>query len=406
MADLKRLNRMAGSQLVLLGVFLCFQAPVFAQQAPAPPGTAEQAAPSPSPSDPVLVPRPPSKPKPLSAVTPEGRIHLDVLVTDAAGKPVLGLGPSDFKLLDDNQSRRILSFRSFDGVSVKPDPPVEVILLFDSVNLPFQQVAFVRSEMERFLRQNEGHLAQPVSIFLLSESGLRVQPRPSFDGKAEVTVLDQIKGSLRTVYPLTGADADLRHVQVSLRQMATIAENEARMPGRKLLIWIGPGWPMLEGNNFSFSDKDQRRYFDSIVELSTRLREARMAVYSVAPINVDSSADTRFLYQDFLKGVTSAKKADIGNLALKVLVNQSGGRSLGPDNDLVAQINTCIAGSSAFYTVSFNPPAAEHVDEYHELKVEVALPGVTARTSAGYYNQPPPPTIASGQVVQAPNEER
>jgi VWFA-related protein len=412
-AGFKKVKRMTRSRLVLLGLFLCFQVSVFAQQASAPPGTAEQTARSPSQSDPVLVLRPsPRSSKPLGAVTPEGRIHLDVLVSDAAGKPVLGLEPSDFKLLDDNQPRRILSFRSFDGINVKPDPPIEVILLFDFVNIPFQEVAFVRSEAERFLRQNAGRLAQPVFIFLLSESGLRVQPRPSLDGNAEVTVLDQIKGSLKTVYPVAGAEADLRHVQVSLKQIAAVAENEALKPGRKLLLWVGPGWPvlesnnfsfsdpMLESNNFSFSDKDQRRYFDAIVELSTRLREARMAVYSVAPSNVDSNGVGRFLYQDFLKGVTSAKKADIGNLALKVLVNQSGGRSLGPDNDLVAQINACIAESNAFYTISFNPPAAEHADEYHQLKVEVAQPGVTVRTTAGYYNQPPLPTVAPSQAVQ------
>jgi VWFA-related protein len=391
---------MARPRLALLGLFIFSQVSVFAQQPSAPPGTAGQTAPSPSRSDPVLVLRPPPKSKALGAVTLEGSIRLDVLVSDAAGKPVFGLEPSDFKLLDDNRPRRILSFRSFDGVNVKPDPPVEVILLFDSVNLPFQQVSFVRSEVARFLRQNGGHLAQPVSIFLLSEAGLRVQPRSSLDGNAEVTVLDQIKGSLRTVYPLTGADADLRHVQISLKQMATIAENEALKPGRKLLIWVGPGWPMLEGSNFSFSDKDQRRYFDATVELSTRLREARMAVYSVAPINVDSTAVTRFQYLNYLKGVTSAKKADIGNLALKVLVDHSGGRSLGPGNDLVVQINSCIAESNAFYTISFNPPAAEHADEYHELKVEVAQPGATVRTTAGYYNQPPLPTVAAGQAVQ------
>jgi len=34
----------------------------------------------------------------------------------------------------------------------------------------------------------------------------------------------------------------------------------------------------------TYSEKDQRRYFDGIVELSTRLREARAALYSVSPM--------------------------------------------------------------------------------------------------------------------------
>jgi VWFA-related protein len=158
---------------------------------------------------------------------------------------------------------------------------------------------------------------------------------------------------------------------------------------------------MLESKNFTFSDKDEKRYFDAIVELSTRIREARMVVSSVALSDSAQGAETHTTYyQGFLKGVPTARQADTGNLALKVLAIQSGGRSLGPDNDLATQINACIAEASAFYTISFNPPAAAHADEYHELKVEVGQPGVTVRTTAGYYNQPPPPTVTSGQAVQ------
>ena len=84
----------------------------------------------------------------------------------------------------------------------------------------------------------------------------------------------------------------------------------------------------------------------------------------------------------------SARKADTGNLGLKVLVTQSGGEIFGPDNDLAGQIDRCIADANAFYSISFNPPTAEHADEYHDLKVEVLHPGMTTRTTTGYYNQP------------------
>jgi len=380
-----------------LAALLSFSVLAGAQTPPAAGGAAAQTvpAPVPSPPDPVLVNRPPPGPlRPASPVTPEGRIHLDVVVSDAAGQPVLGLEPSDFKLLDDNQPRRILSFRSFDGVTVKANPPVEVILVFDTVNLPFSQVSFIHQELARFLSLNGGHLSQPVSIMLLTEAGLRIQPRPSVDGNALLSVLDQVKAQVHTISGAMGAEGQLQRLQLSLRQMTAIAENEARKPGRKLLIWVGPGWPMLTSSDFSSSDKDQRRYFDAIVELSSRLREARMVVYSVAPTYVERRGENAFQYQAFLKGVTSARKADTGNLSVKVLAAQSGGLILGPDNDVVSQIDRCIADAGAFYTISFDPPRAEHADEFHDLKVQVAQPGLTVRTSTGYYNQPPPTPIA------------
>jgi hypothetical protein len=110
------------------------------------------------------------------------KLNSAVVVTDSADRPVLGLGPADFKVLNNDQSRKILSFRPFDGGTVKPEPTVEVILVLDIANLPFPQVAFVRSELERFVYQNGGRLAQQASIYVHSESGLRIQPRPSVDG--------------------------------------------------------------------------------------------------------------------------------------------------------------------------------------------------------------------------------
>jgi VWFA-related protein len=375
-------NRSLSSRSAFLALLLCLPVLTMAQTPPAP---------SPGTDNPTLVLRPPANtPRQPGSISPEGRIHLDVLVSDSGGRPVFGLLPSDFTILDNNQPRKLLSFRSYDGVNVKPDPPVEVILLVDTVNLPFLQTSFIHQEIARFLRQNKGHLAQPVSLMLLTEAGLRIQPRPSVDGNALLTVLDQIKGSVHGITSAMGAEGDLQRFRLSLRQMAAIAENEARKAGRKLLIWVGPGWPMLNSPSFSFSDKDQRRYFDAIVELSTRMREARMALYSVSPANSVMGAGTReFLYKDFLKGVRSPRQSDSGDLTLKVLAVQSGGRILGPDNDIAGQIDTCIADANAFYMLSFNPPPAEHVDEYHDLRVTVSQPGLTVRTNTGYYNQPP-----------------
>jgi hypothetical protein len=111
-------------------------------------------------------------------------------------------------------------------------------------------------------------------------------------------------------------------------------------------------------------------------------------VYSVSPADSSSTGTSTFLYQNFLKGVRSFKQADTGDLALKVLAVQSGGRILGPDNNLAGQIDQCIADANAFYMLSFDPPPAVLAGAYHDLKVQVSQPGLTARTSTGYYNQP------------------
>ena len=219
-----------------------------------PPALAQQ----PESSDPSLSHRP--SPSPPSPLIPEGKIKLDVVVDDSAGKPVPGLQPWDFKILDNSQPRKVMSFRAFNDAEVKPDPPVEVVLVIDMVNLPFQEVAFTRGEIARFLKENDGHLKQPVTLLLLTDAGMRMQPRPSADGSALLSVVSQIKGGIRTVDSAMGGEGLLERFQLCAHELASIAENEARKPGRKLLIWVGPGWPMLSRPELGYySEKDQRR---------------------------------------------------------------------------------------------------------------------------------------------------
>ena len=71
-----------------------------------------------------------------------------------------------------------------------------------------------------------------------------------------------------------------------------------------------------------------------------------------------------------------------------MLAIQSGGLVLDALQDISRAIEHCVEDASAFYTVSFDPPHAAQPDEYHDLKVQIGAPGLSARTNSGYYNQP------------------
>lgn len=350
-----------------------------------------QAAPSPqAPPDPALKSRPPAPPARLAAS--EGRLHLDVSVTDAAGNPVTDLEPWDFKLTDNGQPSKLLSFRGYDGKSVLPDPPVELILLIDELNLSQQQVAFMRDQTIAFLRQNGGHPALPTSIMLLTDKGLHIQPAPSLDGNGMAAMVQAIQPHVSSINGATGAQGLMERGQVSLREVQRIADNERRRPARKLLFWMGPGWPLLDNVNFAFNDGQRRAFFSAIVVLQNQLREARITVYSVIPefssMGVDESL--LFRYRSFLKPVESARQAQPGNLGLGVLAEQSGGSVLGPGNNLATLINAAIAHANAFYSISLNPPPAARQDEHHVLHIQLDRPNLTLRTNTGYYDEPPP----------------
>jgi VWFA-related protein len=317
-------------------------------------------------------------------------MHIDVVVTDKTGKPISGLDAQDFTLKDNNLPAQILSFQAIPaqtmaGHAPPPAPPAEVILLLDAVNEGFQTTARMREEMVKFLRQNGGHLAEPVSVLLFTNEGIKVVLQPSLDGSALAAQLDQLDPGFRVLGRSAGANGAIERFELSLKWFTALARNEAKRPGRKLLIWAGSGWPLLDRPNIETSSKGEQQLFNGIVDLSTTLREANIALYSVS---LGLPGRGTYLYQEFLKGVKTAERANPSDVNLKVLATQSGGRVMPPDNDVAGQITTCVQDASAFYRLSFDPPRADRANEYHDLKVEVDKPGLTARTSTGYYNQP------------------
>jgi len=340
-------------------------------------------------ASPAPVP-PPAERAADSASAPGRRITLDVVVTDKSGKPVPGLQQQDFTLLDDKQPQKILSFQASvlptDGANAAPDTPVQAILLVDAVNASFHSVSYERTELQKFLQQNDGRLPLPTSLVIMSDTS-QGQSGTTRNGNDLVVSLNSNQSGLRTIGRSQGFYGGADRVQISLNTLENLATHLATEPGRKMVIWISPGWPFLSGPGVELSAKNQDSIFNTIVGLSDMLREARITIYSVDPLGMNDSLGRRFYYESFVKGVGSASKVQNGNLALQVLAAQSGGLVLNSSNDIEKLMASCLTDARAFYTISFDSPPADHPNEYHSLQVKIDKPGLAARTRTGYYAQ-------------------
>jgi VWFA-related protein len=332
----------------------------------------------------------PASPSLAPPSTTDWQITLDVQVTDKSGAAVRGLQKQDFTLLDDKQPKNILSFQAVDNAAASTsDPPVEVILVVDAVNAPFQTVNYERNELKKFLLQNGGKLALPVSLIVFTDGGTKIQDGSSRDGNALAALYDQYDTGLRSINRSQGFYGAADRFDLSLKTLTRVIEYEEPRPGRKLMIWFSPGWPLLSGPNVELSHKGQQQLFNSIVAASDGLRQARITLYSIDPLGLADAASIRIsYYEEFLKGVASATHALPGNMGLQVLTVQSGGRVLNSSNDLTAEIARCTADADAFYVISFDAARADQANEYHSLAVTIDKPGITARTRTGYYAQP------------------
>lgn len=359
------------------------------------------------------------EPAPMSPMydPTEGTIRLDVEVKNKAGYPVTGLRQQDFTLQDNGRPSTIVTFQAFDGLRERPDPPVEVILVIDELNMQVgPQLQAAEDEAETFLRQNQGHLAQPVSIYRISRDGPGTGSYSPTDGNGLAEeIAHQSAPHVNWKKPNVSVHADPFttrkpinfNVTASLDVLGSIAIEERRRPGRKLLFWLGPGWQIdrpIEGELLQRS-----------IELCIRMREARIAIWEAAewpwsngqgnPLPTHDIVDPTYP-EDMESGT-----GDSRSLTLPLMAMQTGGGVLKARNNLFTLIAKRIEEGSCFYSLTFDAPRTVRVDEYHQVKVAVSQLDTTARTRAGYFDEPvfydqPNPGIVPTTVEQLENALR
>jgi VWFA-related protein len=336
---------------------------------------------------------------PVSAadsIVRDGLFSIDVVVADSAGKPVSDLAPWDFTLVDNGQATKIRTFHNSLEASVLAP---ELIFVLDTINLSSEQITQTESSLAHFLQSNNGRLDSRCFLYRLTREGLFSSLRPSTDG---TLLLKELEGtrSLWTVWRADGPgtnslglwNSGLTPNRLSLRALGAIAINQRDVPGRKVVVWIGPGWPVNGGDVG----------FDEATELSTRLREARITLNNV---NVWLNPDPSFIDRDYLDAPRAQNDMQPAKMALQAIAKRTGGLVLDSSDDLDRAIVRCAEEVRSFFTLTFNPPHTYQVDEYHNLRVQVDRPGLTVRAPSGYYNEPvyfdnPRPGMEKVTVVQ------
>lgn len=334
-------------------------------------------------------------------------IVLSVEVTDASGDPVTGLQSTDFHLLQDRQDHPFASFRAISDDSV---PAREIVLLLDTVNGSSRDIANDRKSIETFLRRTQGSFEFPTTFGIFTEAGIETGT-PSRD---PAFVLGQFRESSSGLQPIACAnevgvnDAFLsvwmpgdsnidaesarqlhclnRRFLVSVTSLENFATDRTAGLARTILVWVGPGWPLLYNKQFRTDDLSMRdNFYHHLVDVSRLLTEAQVTLDFVVPSDLMrkpqrlNDHDTRYL-----DGLPSEEEVAASSLGLQALAHQSGGQVL-TTKDFPAAVAACIDDAKSYYDLTFVTPPATDFGQFHSLVVTVDKPQVSVRTRTVYY---------------------
>lgn len=320
------------------------------------------------------------------------QMTIHVTVSTRSGDPVQDLTKDDFTLFDNKHEEPITVLQPFSTTQTG------IIIVLDAVNLPYTQLSFARQQLASFFSANDGHLAQPMTLAVLQDKGIQIQPALTTDGNALRASLDRFSIGLRELTRASGIYGDEEKLQISLSNFEALIE---RLPkqGPKRIIWISPGWPLLSGPGIDLNSSQRGPIFNEVVAINTELRRSNIIVDAVNPIGAAEDVGRVNYYQNFLRAPRRLSDIDLGDLGLQVIAEQSGGLVLNSSNDIAALIQRAVAQSKGGYELTFTSAPGEHENEYHELQLKPRRPGLVVHTIAGYYAKP---TYAA-QRVPAPS---
>jgi len=189
----------------------------------------------------------------------------------------------------------------------------------------------------------------------------------------------------------------------TLRLLAQFCDALSGRPGRTALVWVSMGVKLTEGGPFTalagvdpFSTfTPDRRIVERQQELHEAANNANVSIYGIDPT---LSSEQRSLGFDMSVG--SAQLLDLAGTpevqgaldglrdTLSNAATATGGQTFLQASDITSALSRIESDSSRFYLLSYTPPTVRGDGQYHEIRVEVARPGVNVRERRGYVDLP------------------
>ena len=285
-------------------------------------------------------------------------IHLDVVVTDAAARPVRNLTAADFEVVDASESRPV------DNAHLRPDGGRVLGIFLDEYHVQSgDATARARASLTRFVN-TQLRDGDTIAVMKPLDPLNAITLTPDRDAVLKaISTFEGRKGdyAARSKFEETYMSRDPRTADISRAQVVSSALQALSMrlgenaQGRKALLLISEGFaPALPRG---------------ITHAANR--------YSVAIYPIDPHPD-----------------ATENDATLRLLADQTGGWPSINADDLAPALNRAVADLDGYYLLTY-PPGGRPDGKFHAIQVRVKRAGLQARARVGYWANNPTPVSAS-----------
>ncbi len=353
------------------------------------------------------------------------------VVVHKKGEPVADLKKEDFTILDKGKPQKVAVF-AVDSIDTHPKawpalppnifsnrlqradtPTSTTVILFDGLNTRFQDQAYARKQIVKFLGEIQPH--DRVALYLLG-GNLRILHDFTNNSEHLTQALAKYRGQISSeldaadpapVDPTGNDDLDqflansnqvisdfynVNKANFTLDAMEAIAHHLASLPGRKNLVWVSGGFPFtlgLEPEDFSLDhpNREHRTFNEETTRVARAMNDANIAIYPVDArgLMVDPRMSASVRGTSARGGVQAPKIFFPPNLdTMEILAERTGGKAFYNTNDLTSAVRNAVNDARVTYTLGFYPDSGDWDGKFHDIKVKVDRPGVDVRYRKGF----------------------
>ncbi|MCZ7650682.1 MAG: VWA domain-containing protein [Thermoanaerobaculia bacterium] len=381
-------------------------------------------------------------------------VNVEVYVTDKQGRRIKGLTKDDFELFQDDRPMRITNFYAVDeGRVVGPEmpaelapvevpaplaPPVEIepaipedqrlhlVVYVDNFNIrPFN-----RNRTFRSLREFLTTKLRPGDRVMLVSYDRSLHVRRQFSSDPLVVAaalfelekmsayglhadaerrdaLNEVDDARDSMYAVTRvrqyADSVMNDLTFSLRALKEMVDVLAGLPGRKAILYVSDGLPLIAGEDVfyaveqKFKDRStallESRSFDAsrrFQELAFQANANRVTFYTLDAAGLRTPTSISAAERDPLASgiVDSVHFANIQQ-PLRMLAESTGGRAIVNMNDPGPALGGIAEDFQTYYSLGYTP-GQEGSGRYHKINVKLKgkARGLEVRHREGYRDKP------------------
>ena len=325
---------------------------------------------------------------------------------DKNGRPVdSGLTQDDFTITEDNKPQTIFSFEP-------PEPRVratgaedensngvapQTILVMDRLNSSLQDFAYIRFQVEQFLKAQPATLASPTELLVLGNDSLEMVQSSTRSRKQLLDAVEQIPTVLPYKHMIRAFGWE--RVGQSLDALEQIAIQNKGVPGHKNIVSVGHGTPGVNLDSARLSGGLVAQLQQYVHSTTNMLVQARMSLFVIYPgLPTDSgasispgSAPSGCSY-GINRNTSRHRPRRLGSLC-----RQHELRAARP----MKQAANCFITTtmwpwksrnrngfgSHYYTLTYQPQNLVPDGEFRRIRVTLRNPDLRAVTKAGYYAQ-------------------